>query len=199
MKPTITGKVRAWLGALAFAGAVGGHILAYALVEASEHGRAELLLRTGHRLWPVVAALALAALVAGLAGCLRDGAGRLLDPPSNPALYASTACRLADLQVCSFVLLETAERTLVHGHLHLVMGEPAVVVGMVVQVVAALIGAALLVLFERVVEHLRDREPRAAVRSAPLPPILCLGSGRRRLLIGCPKPRGPPFSLRLFT
>jgi len=197
MTATITGKMRAWLGALAFAGAVGGHMLAYALVEPGEHERTELLLSTGHGLWPVVAALALAALVAGLAGCLRDGARCLLGPPYHRALYASTAGTLAAVQVCSFVLLETAERTLAHGHLHHVMGEPAVVVGMVVQVVSALIGAALLVLFERVVEHLRDREPRSAVRSAPSVPIPCLGTGSRRLPVGCCKPRGPPSSLRL--
>lgn len=86
MTATITGKMRAWLGALAFAGAVGGHMLAYALVEPGEHERTELLLSTGHGLWPVVAALALAALVAGLAGCLRDGARRLLGPPRRRPL-----------------------------------------------------------------------------------------------------------------
>ncbi|MDQ3767282.1 MAG: hypothetical protein M3346_08060 [Actinomycetota bacterium] len=193
----ITGRARTWLGALAFSGAVGGHILAYALVEPGEQERAELLQGTGHRLWSVVVALALAALVGGLAGCLRDGAERLRGATSNRSLYASTTGRLAGLQVCSFVLLETAERTLAHGHLHLVMGEPAVALGIVVQVITALIGAALLVLFERVVEHLRDRGARAAARRAPLAPILCLRPGLRRLLIGCSHPRGPPLSLRL--
>jgi len=54
MTATITGKMRAWLGALVFAGAVGGHMLAYALVEPGEHERTELLLSTGHGLWPAV-------------------------------------------------------------------------------------------------------------------------------------------------
>ncbi|MDQ3785445.1 MAG: hypothetical protein M3360_11345 [Actinomycetota bacterium] len=193
----ITGRARAWLGALAFSGAVGGHILAYALIAPGEQERAELLQGTGHRLWSVIVALALAALVGGLAGCLTDGASRLRRTASDRALYASTAGRLAGLQVCSFVLLETAERTLAHGHLHLVTGEPAVTLGIVVQVVTALIGAALLVLFQRVVEHLRDRGSHVAARPASLVPISSLHPGRRRLLIGCSNPRGPPLSPRL--
>ena len=193
----ITRSARAGLGGLAFAGAVVGHLLAYILVEPGRHERVELLRATGHGLWPVVVALALAGLVGGLAGCLRDGAAGMRSGASNNILYASTAGRLAVLQVCSFVLLETAERTLAHGHLHLVMGEPAVVVGVVVQVVAALIGAALLVLCARVVERLRRSGGRAATRSASVPPILCLHPRRRRLLVGCVDPRGPPTSLRL--
>ena len=197
MNLRINGWARAWLGALAFSGAVGGHILAYALVEPGEHERAELLGATGHRLWSMVVALALAALVGGLAGCLRDGAERLRGTDSDRDLYTSTATRLVVLQVFSFLLLETAERTLAHGHFHLVTGEPAVAAGVVIQVVTALIGAALLVLFERVVVHLRDRGSRAASRSGPLPSVLCLRPNPRGLLIGCSKPRGPPLPLRL--
>ncbi|MDQ3751941.1 MAG: hypothetical protein M3333_03495 [Actinomycetota bacterium] len=197
MRLRINGWARAWLGALAFSGAVGGHMLAYALVEPDEHQRAELLGGTGHKLWSVVVALALAALVGGLAGCLRDGAERLRRTVSDGGLYTTTATRLAVVQVSSFLLLETAERTLAHGHFHLVTGEPAVAAGVVVQVVTALIGAALLVLFERVVVHLRDRGSRAVSRSRPVPPVLCLLPNPRRLLIGCSNPRGPPLSLRL--
>ena len=188
----ITCRARAWLGALAFSGAVGGHILAYAFIAPDPHARAELLQGTGHGPWPVVVAIALAALVAGCAGCLRDGAARLRGSPTGQSLYASTALRLGALQMASFLILETAERTLVHGHIHAVLGEPAVAVGMVVQVATALIGAALLVLFARVVDHFRARRPSIASRTESWLPLRHPRANGRRLVFGCAEPRGPP-------
>lgn len=190
----ITGGARAWLGALAFSGAVGGHTLAYLLVEPGAHERAELLRVTGHHMWSVVVGLALAGLVGGLAGCLQEGAARLRGAASHgSSLYASTAVRLVGLQVSCFLLLETAERTMMQGHLHLLTGEPAVLVGIVVQAVTALLGAALLVLFARVVERLRLPDIIAADRSRPLLPIVALRPFRHRLGAGEARPRGPPF------
>lgn len=197
MSLPITRTTRAWLGALAFAGAVGGHTLAYALVEPGAHQRAELLRATGHRLWPVVVALALAGLVAGLAGCLRDGAARLRSAGSQASLYPATAGRLVGLQLSCFLLLETAERAITHGHLHSLIGEPAVLVGMVVQVITALLGAALLLLFARVTERRRARTEPAVNRSGMLAPVLRLSPCRHRLLTGGTSPRGPPLSARL--
>src|SRR5687768_8463099 len=96
--PAVRGALIAWrglwLGALAFAGVVVTHALSYRLAIPDHGARHEVLHHTGHGMWPpIIGALALAAVVAGLAGSLTPQAA------ARPAsMVRSVAARLALLQ-----------------------------------------------------------------------------------------------------
>ncbi len=59
-------RARLWIGAVACAGVVVSHVIAYRLVAPDAPQRAELMGATGHRFSPLVVAAGLVALVIGL-------------------------------------------------------------------------------------------------------------------------------------
>ena len=188
-------RARIVLGGLASMGVVVSHAMAYIMAAPDEAERARLLSSTGHGLWPVTIAIAMAAWSAGLAGFIgsRISSTRTAEPCPR-ASYGRVARALVVLQMGGFVLLEAAERSLGGEPLHSLFAEPAVLIGIVVQFVVALLGAGLLGLLARLIDRV-FRTHRCAGRTTVVPrphsrgvsPRFAVGSGGATL-------RGPPTS-----
>jgi hypothetical protein len=188
---------RLCIGGLAAGGVAAGHAVAFMLAAPHPARRQGLLAETGHGVWPLLAPIAMGALVAALAGF---AAGRLPDerPAPDAALLRRAAALLVPLQLIAFLLLEALER-LASGHdLSELPGEPVVAIGMVTQTLVALAGAALLTLFARFVDRLgrllRQAPPAAHPLVVPVAPTIALP--HRRAARGPANPRGPPTRLR---
>ena len=186
------GRTLALLGT-ATAGLVVAHELDYRFVVPDPLHRHDLLLRSGHGYLTHAGYLALVAgLVAIFAsvalGYLRGrGAGAL--PPAR-----SIAARLAIVQSASFVILETVER--------IVVGAPPddrllalTVVGIMVQLVAALGGAMLITVLDRaghaIAVATAHRPAFARPSSVAVPAPAVVRAPASRVLLTAPR-RGPP-------
>lgn len=147
-----------WVGGMAAAGVIVSHSLSYLFVTPDPHARERLLQVTGHRYFTWVAALALGALVGGLAGGtlrrLRSGGD---GPVTGPRAFAAAASTLSVLQVAGFIGLEAAERWIAGSSITHILGEPVVAIGIAMQVVVALVAALLLVGLARGVDHIASR------------------------------------------
>lgn len=183
------------LGGLACLGVISAHIVAYLAVSPDPHQRALLLEATGHDYWALVVALATGVLVAGLAqwiGAIRDGA----EPVTSRRLYASSIPRLAALQVFGFLTLESFERAGTVEGLTGLLFEPAVIVGIALQLAFALLAAALLVVITRVAEALigptMSLIPARSLRLSR--PLARITPPRFGVATGGATPRGPPLT-----
>jgi hypothetical protein len=146
------------IGPLAFAGAVAGHALGYTVAHPDAHERAAVLLSTGHGSFAgLVTAAALAGAVVLLALTVRGLRRR-------PVGFGWLAGRLVPLQLAIFTFLELAERGFDPAR---AAEDPAVLLGLVVQVVVGL-GATLLARgVESVARSIQSRSlstPRAPAR-----------------------------------
>lgn len=146
-------------------------------------------------------ALAAGAFVAAIGGFVGDRLGAAPEA-SGPRLWRFAAARLVPIQVASFVVLELSERALFADPSHSggLLGEPVLWVGIAVQVLCALAGAAFLVLFARTIELIQElvggRAPRAARSAGPLHPLRTQLHVRSLVLAaGGPTFRGPPATL----
>lgn len=178
------------LGALAFAAVVASHHVAYRLAVPDPHFRSELLHSTGHRYFMYVAALALGTLVAGLTTFLRTGTH---ERASMSARFRYAVPRLLMAQIGGFLALEFAERSLLGSGAEHMLTERPVLIGVILQVLVAVIGAASLCLVASVARRLLSSGPRGQ-RSAPLsfllpPDLLPLSA---QIAAGPASPRGPP-------
>jgi hypothetical protein len=187
---------RLLLGGMAAAGVVASHSVAYLIASPDPHIRAELLEATGHDDFGVVIALALGVLVAGL---LRFASGRAWAQTDSRAsdLYALTVPRLLALQLGGFVTLEMIERVLMGvTPLHIV-SEPAVVIGLLLQAGAALIGACLLILLAKTLESVFSRQGITASGGdrVPLIPARRVLPARIEVAVGSGTLRGPPVGI----
>ena len=183
-------RTRLWLGGLASGGVVAAHWLAYRLTTPAGHHESEILHSTGHRYWTWFMALALGALVAGLAGFAHQRL-RAIAPVGPGALYRYSLGRLIALQATGFLLLEIFERLASHGSLDLAH-QPAVVLGVALQILIAFAGALLLVAFGRVIDGLRAVGARPAVRESLGHFESQIASMRPRMALGGRTLRGPP-------
>ncbi|MGH2556622.1 MAG: hypothetical protein ACRDHO_13015 [Actinomycetota bacterium] len=136
------------LAGTALAGLVGAHLLDYFLVLPDATSRHAVLAETGHgymglAIWLAVAS-AIMAGVTSIALGLRRGAGRA----GEPLAFGSLAWRLVALQPAGFLVLELVERMAagVPAHHYL---DPIIAVGVLLQAIVALIGAAILVVLAR--------------------------------------------------
>jgi hypothetical protein len=186
---------RLWVGGLACGGVVLTHTLAYLLAAPDPQSRRQLLLATGHRYWPYFSALALGAVVAGLAQfTLRRF--RHARPADNTVrqLFGPTAGRLIALQAIGFLGVEAFEGVFVHGDLTEVLAEPVIPLGLLVQTLVAALAALLLILVARAVDLVarlirpKLRRIRVPVLPAPRP----MYWPRLAPATGGPTLRGPP-------
>ena len=194
--PSMRLRTRVWLGGLAAGGVVAAHVLAFLIVAPDPVRRAQLLEESGHGAWPLVVSLATGALVAGLAG-FTVGRGRR-PGPSPRSLFAGAVVRLTVLQVVGFVGLEALERVALHDAAELLglLGEPVVLIGVVLAAATAVVAAALLVLFAGLIDRL------VLLRQAlPRPPRVLAVYGladdprpRMRIVLGSVTLRGPPLT-----
>lgn len=182
---------QALVAGVVFAGILGGHTIDYLLLVRGGAHRASVLHLTGHGYMPraltaATAWAALAAIATAVRG-YRSGTARA-QPRLGPC-----AARLALVQSGCFVALEVTER-LVSGA-PLSHASPFLALGIAVQVVLAVAGAALL----RAAEHAGElvaRAVRARRRPSARPPHLRIAHHAapppRLLLAGSRSSRGPP-------
>jgi hypothetical protein len=190
--------VRWSLAGLSFVGVVVSHWLAYLVAAPDPHDRLELLQNTGHRLWSVVVAVAMGALVWSLVDFVL-GATRASRRRNSSLSHdlPVTVASLLGLQEGIFLALESAERLVTSGSVAGLLQEPAVIAGLLIQIVVAVAGALLLRALACVV-HKVLAGGRSPVRtSAQLPTwettsasVPCISPAT-----GGPTLRGPPALL----
>lgn len=188
-RPTISAvtssgvSYRARVGGLAAVGIVAAHWLTYLVAAPTHAERHAVLHATGHDAFPYVAALCFGAFAAWSAQFLTAG----LRGQATPC-FRTTATRLALLQGVGWLTLEAGERVILghgDGHWHIVA------IGLAVQVVVALVGAALSRAAARVLVALRARR-RFPSRRAATRPVRVDIPPARRLSTGATGLRGPP-------
>ena len=127
---------------LAMAGLVLGHVLAYLIAVPDPHHRAFVLQRTGHEYLPTMAEAALVLALAGMAAVVIRAFAP--GPWGGSERFPRLAGRLGLVQVLAFGGLEVVERIVAGAPLGDLASDHILVIGMAVQVVVALAGAALL-------------------------------------------------------
>jgi hypothetical protein len=195
MRPAAKLRARVVLGGLASMGVVVAHALAYVVAAPDDVERAELLSSTGHGLWWVTIAVAMAAWSAALADFIGSRMSSARGRESHPrALYQRVARSLVALQAGGFILLEAAERWLSGEPLGSLVGEPVALIGLLLQVVVALLGAGILVLLARLIERVVNTKRLRRRASGVLTPRPTLhGAGPRfAVATGGATLRGPP-------
>lgn len=201
MSATTSRVKRAWLGGLACAGVVVAHWIAYLIAPPEGHSHAAGMAATGHKLWPYFVALAAGGFVTAVSGFVSDLLGEEADAPAE-RLWRHAAGRLVPVQVLAFACLELAERALFAdpGHGGTLLTEPVLWVGIAVQVLCALAGAGLLVLFARAVEIIKELVVRRLAAddttTVVAQPLLAQVFVRPLVMAaGGPTFRGPPVLL----
>jgi hypothetical protein len=150
--------------AFAWVGVVVGHLVAYLLTYPSQAVRHVHLTLTGHS-WTGLATGSLLAAVPVILLAVTIRALRSSPAPHGPAL----AIRLAAIQIPAFALIEVLER----GSVTEAATDPAVFVGLVVQVVLAVLAAWLLGVLTKAVLAVagRVRGPRRRASSPSTPTL----------------------------
>jgi hypothetical protein len=184
------------LTGVAVAGAVIGHTLAYVLAEPYPGARLVLLASTGHTYWSTAIAVAVVCGLASVASSLvrqfRAGLLPAQRPPERSV--GRLAGRLALLQVAIDLVQETLERVAVGASPETLLQGRLLAVGLVAQLVVALVRAGALTMAGLVADGagraLPRRLRRIAMASRPAPgPVLTWAS---TLLAGGLGSRGPP-------
>jgi hypothetical protein len=177
---------------VASAGIVLGHWVTYLVDVPRSHARAVELARSGHAYLSVAGELATAMMAVTLAALFL---GRVIHPEGPVSAYPTLARRLGLLQAGAFVAMELTERAVAGmGFGDLARGG-LLPLGVLIQLVVALIGALLLRLVlraaDRVAAALPSPDPfvRAAALSFDLPPA---PARRIRLPVATAGVRGPP-------
>jgi hypothetical protein len=127
---------------LATAGLVLGHVLAYLIAVPDPHHRAFVLQRTGHEYLPAMAEAALVLALAGMAAVVIRAFAP--GPGGCSERFSRLAGRLGLVQVLAFGGLEVVERIVAGAPLRHLASDHILLIGMAVQVVVALAGAAFL-------------------------------------------------------
>jgi hypothetical protein len=135
----------------AAAGLVLGHALAYLIAIPDPHQRAFALQRTGHAYLPALDQAVLMLLVAGMAAVVVRAFARAGDRTEG---FGQLATILVVAQTCAFAAQEVLERLVSHAPLGGVAHDHILVTGIVVQVVVAIVAAAILWLFARTATRL---------------------------------------------
>jgi hypothetical protein len=187
-------RARLSLGLIAAAAMLGSHWVAYFLAAPDPHERAHLLQAAGHGYWPTAVTIALGAVVIGLISFV----GSRLSSQAKGGrsqIFAHAMPRFLGLQVGGFLLLEIVERAASgHGIALSRIFVTILVVGVLVQAVAALLCSLLLVLIAKVVERITFRSVPQPT-PAPLLPLVSLISVPRPVpATGAHTLRGPPLS-----
>jgi hypothetical protein len=159
-----------------------GHLLAYALAYPEEEARRSHLAATGHG-WLDLVGLSLLAVIPAMLLLTTSGAIR-----GGPVVAGWS--RLAALQVPAFLLIELAERGSAIGG---AFSDPAVLLGIVLQLVVAGVAALLLRGFSVLMASVaRRRHTRERTESAPFPALPPLTSPHLVRLVRSRR-RAPPL------
>ena len=158
---------------LAMAGLVLGHVLAYLIAVPDPHHRSFVLQQTGHEYLPAMAEAALVLALAGMAAVVIRAFAP--GPRGGSEPFSRLAGRLGLVQVLAFGGLEVVERIVAGAPLRHLASDHILVIGIAVQVVVALAGAAFLRWLARTSSKLAETIlPRLAVPRAGV--VLALAS-----------------------
>jgi hypothetical protein len=177
--------------AFAIGGLLVGHALSYIVAVPDPHHRDLVLSRTGHGYLPTFAEIALVLTLAGAASLV----GRVWHRgASGEPAYGAIAARLVALQVVAFAGQEITERLVAHVPLGELLRDHVLVIGVLTQVVVALVGASILRLLATTTERVATRA-RTLDRSRPallavVEPVTVAPT--RRICLGSRPLRGPP-------
>ena len=153
----------------AAAGLVLGHALAYLIAIPDPHQRVFALQRTGHAYLPALDQAVLMLVVAGMAAVVVRAFAHTGDRTER---FGRLATILVAAQTCAFAAQEVLERLIAHAPLGGLAHDHILVTGIAVQVVVAIVAAAILWLFARTATRLaavvatRTRLPRIRVAFA---------------------------------
>ena len=154
--------------AFALGGLLLGHAIAYLVAVPDPHHRDLALARTGHAYLPAAAELALVLLLAGVAALVV----RAWTPGGRERSPGWPAATLALVQVGAFVGQEVLERVAAGAPLASLVREPILAAGVAIQVLVALVAAAVLRWLALAAVRLAERPARpAAPRLALVPGI----------------------------
>jgi hypothetical protein len=184
----------------AAAGLLLGHALSYMLAVPDPYHRDLVMARTGHGYLPaasqaaVIMALAAVAAILARAWSNRDR--------GETERFSSIAGTLASVQIGAFVALEILERVVAGAPLGDLMRDHLLVIGIVVQVMVSLAGAAILAWFARtsaLIVSATSGRPAALLRpilvqALPATPDHTLG----RIVASARNVRGPPSARRFL-
>lgn len=134
------------------------HVAAYFLAVPDPHARGMLLVQTGHNHWGLTSALMVGTLVWAFLRYAFNNAFESGGDAPKPS-WSGLWIRLLPLQVCAFVVMEATERLSIHQTAMNLFNEPAVIIGVALQAVVALLGALLLIVFFKVVERILTSRP----------------------------------------
>jgi hypothetical protein len=179
----------------AAAGLVLGHALAYLIAIPDPHERAFALQRAGHAYLPALDQAALMLAIAGVVAIVVRAFARRGDRGTDR--FGRLATLLAVAQVFAFAGQEVLERLVSGAPLGELAHDRILVIGVLVQVLVAIVAAAVLWLLARTSSRLaatsvvRVRPPRD--RSVLAPPITA-GRPRALLFAAAGSIRAPPSS-----
>ena len=175
------------IAGLAWSGVVLGHLVAYLVTYPAEVERATRLADTGHGSFPLLLVSALAAIPAFLSLLTV----RVMRGDRAPSPFP-TAVWLAAIQVPAFLVMELLERGMSFEHALL---EPALLIGLMVQVLVAVISAVLVKSFVRAVVALTSRLGQLRGRAPARLLAPALGHRPKRLVFLMSAPdRAPPLT-----
>ena len=181
---------RLWTGGIAAGGILAGHLLTYRALVHDDHARLGVLERTGHVYWPWVVGVGVGLVVASVGGLL-VAAGRDRGPRFDGRTVAR---RLMVPQCVLWLVLEMVERGLLAHH-----GTPLldrfVLLGLIPQVLAALLITVSLAALSRAVRRLFSGSNRRGVSASPFVPRLAAQARRppRAIPRGARWLRAPPL------
>jgi hypothetical protein len=178
---------------IAVAGLVLGHLATYALRYPDPDHRGLVLASTGHAYLPALAHLACllaAAALATIVGRSWGGGDR------SVRSFAGIAAALVIAQASGFVGPEILERVVSGSPLHELFAGPLLAIGVVAQVLLALIGAAIATWLRRTTERLSAAVPAARPRMwrpPALVPLVAVDRGSwTPVVVGVRPGRSPP-------
>jgi hypothetical protein len=185
--------------AVAAAGVLIGHWLTYALLLAQPARREAVLSATGHGYLRLASVTVLVLILLALGSAVMCAMDARSDPAG--ALRAGRVRRLFPrlwlLQGLTFAGVEVVERLVAGAPLGDVLLGRVLLVGLLVQALAAVVGAALLHVLHRAAAGLARLVGSSGTASAPriIPSLApCLNAPRSPLLAGAAGLRGPPIA-----
>ena len=183
--------------AVAAAGVLVGHWLTYALLLAQPARREAVLSSTGHGYLRVASVTVLVLILLALGSAVMCALDARMDPAdaSRTARIRRLFPRLWLLQGATFAGMEVAERLVARAPLGVFLGR-VLLVGLLVQALAAVVGAVLLHVLHRAAASLARLVGSPGTASAPriIPSLApCLTGPRSPLLAGAAGLRGPPL------
>jgi hypothetical protein len=183
----------------AAAGVLVGHWLTYALLLAEPAHRQAVLSATGHGYLRVASVTVLVLILLALGSAVICALDARSDPSGAPRTTRIRRLfpRLWLLQGATFAGLEVAERLVAGAQLGDVLLGRVLLVGLLVQALAAVVGALLLHVLHRAAASLARLVGPPGTASAPriIPSLApCLTGPRSPLLAGAAGLRGPPLA-----